>query len=213
MIKFTFKLIAFSIFCHCTAIAAQATPATDIFSVTTPKSNPSQNQSAIGAGSLSMISGKSPVVDWFEKFDALRAQYRPTPADRVILTRPLMQEVERVKQWTATAAKVAKNYTTLAKTLRSLPVPPGLTDVKQYRDLTADWYQDSAAVYADLIRPRTPAKTIEELQGQLDEVKKRSENLAATIGTLNNMDQELRKHYKVHLAVQDDALQQYVKGK
>jgi len=200
------------------SFASAAPHGTDLFSIMTPsqqgtKSTNASDKQAVGAGALSMMSDRTPIVEWFEKFDQLRAKYRPTPADRVILTRPLMQEEERVKQWSAVANKVAKNYTLLAKSLRDLPTPPALADVKQYRDLTADWYHDAAIIYDDLIRPRQPAKTIEQLEGELNEVKKRSENLAATIATLNAMDQDLRKQYKVHLAIQDDALQQYVKSK
>ena len=214
------------------ASAVYAAPrGTDYFSVTMPhnssntsNSNSSKNTSSAmpgdnqakppgSAGALSMMSDRTPVVTWFEKFDQLKEQYRPTPGDRVILSRPLMQEEERVKQWSATAAKISKNYIRFAKELKNLPVPGQLSDLKQYRDLTADWYQDSAAVFDDLIRPRRPAKTIEELQGQLNDIKSRSATLANTIASLNNMDQSLRKEYKVHLAIQDDALQQYVRGK
>jgi hypothetical protein len=48
------------------------------------------------------------VSKWFEKYDQLKKQYAPTAADQVILARPLMQEEERVKQWTATAGKISK---------------------------------------------------------------------------------------------------------
>ena len=52
----------------------------------------------------------------------------------------------------------------------------------------ADWYQDASGVYADLIRPRPPAHTIEDLQEQLEVVKKRSESLADNIASLKAMD-------------------------
>jgi hypothetical protein len=198
--------------------SAQATPpAIDFFGAnSTPSSkNPLGNgqKQQVGAAPLSMNSNDSPALVWFEKFDSLQQKYRPTDADKVILVRPLMQEAERVQQWIETANKVAKNYTLLAKSLKNLPTPPGMNDIKEYRNLTADWYEDAATVYVDLIKPRPPAKTIEELQGSLNTIKKKSESLSSTIANLRAMDLSLRRNYKVHLAVQDDALQQYVRSK
>jgi hypothetical protein len=87
-----------------------------------------------------------------------------------------------------------------------------LTELKDYRDLAADWYQDSATVFDEMIRPRIPAKTIEELQRQLDEVKNKSENLASTVNSLNDMDRELRKRYKVTPSVDSNRLQKFAKA-
>lgn len=158
-------------------------------------------------------SDNTSIATWFAKYDQLRDQYRPTQGDKALLTRPLMQQAERVQQWTSTANKVSKNYKQLSKTIRSLTVPVGATDLKEYRDLMADWYSDAADVYRDLVRPRPAAKTIEDLQEQLDAVKKRSEGLANNISNLKNMDRDLRQHYNVQQALQDDVIQQFVRSK
>jgi hypothetical protein len=201
------------------ASAVQATPrAIDSFSSNTrPLSSASaqtgKQKPAVGAAALSMTSDPSPALTWFEKFDALQQKYRPSDSDKVILVRPLMQEAERVRQWIETASKVAKNYKILAKSLKALPTPAGMNDIKEYSNLTADWYDDAASVYVDLIKPRRPAKTIEELQDSLNTIKKKSDSLSSTIANLRQMDFSLRRNYKVHLAMQDDALQQYVRSK
>jgi uncharacterized protein YukE len=198
-----------------TGSSAQAAPrGTDLFSATpqTQSSGIGQTQ-AVGTAPLSMTSAKSPALVWFEKFDALRQKYRASDSDKVILVRPLMQEAERVQQWIETAKKIANNYSTLAKSLKNLPTPAGMNDIKEYRNLTADWYEDAASVYVDLIKPRPAAKTIEELQDSVNVVKKKSESLSSTIADLKSMDLALRRNYKVHLAMQDDSLQKYVKSK
>lgn len=199
-------------------IRAEAAPAgMDIFSATAGKGSKPQSinpahpaNSKVGANASPLISASTSVTSWFENFDQLRDKYRPTAADRVIIERPLMQEEERVKQWTATANKISKNYMLLASALQKMTIPNGAKDLKEYRDLSADWYRDAAMVYDDLIRPREAAKTIEELKRQLDEVQSRSNSLGSTIANLNAMDAELRKQYKVHASSQDDALQQFI---
>ena len=77
----------------------------------------------------------------------------------------------------------------------------------------ADWYQDAAGVYEELIRPRPPARTIEDLQEQLEVVKKRSESLADNIASLKAMDRSLRQQYNVQPALQDDVIQQFARSK
>ena len=124
-----------------------------------------------------------------------------------------MKSAERVQQWTDTASKISKNYLLLAKSIRTMTVPAGMSDVKEYRDLMADWYQDSASVYVDLIKPRPPAKTKEDLQEEIDAVKKRAEGLANNMANLKNMDREVREAHKVPLNVQEDAVQQFIRGK
>lgn len=199
--------------------AVQAAPGgIDFFGTNTQtrssaSAQPSSQRQTVGAGALSMTSEQGPALAWFEKFDALQQKYRPSDADKVILVRPLMQEAERVRQWIETANKVAKNYQILSKSLKILPTPAGMNDIKEYRNLTAEWYEDAASVYVDLTKPRPPAKTIEELQESLNAVKKKSESLSSTIANLREMDLSLRRNYKVHLAMQDDALQQYVRSK
>jgi len=191
------------------ALNVNAAPSgAELFSV---NSSPVQKQYSAksASGTMSAI----PIATWFEKYDELRDKYHPTDGDKVILTRPLMQEAERVQQWTDTANKISKNYSLLSKAIRNMPLPASASDVKEYRDLMADWYQDAASVYAELIRPRPPARTIEDLQEQLDAIKKRSESLGDNIANLKAMDQSLRQHYQVHPALQDDAIQQFVRSK
>jgi hypothetical protein len=196
---------------------------TDMFSIWTspppavraPSSKPAENQSKPKVERRTLSPGAAPktIIEWFEQFDQLREKYRPTAADRVILSRPLMQEEERVSQWTNTASKISKNYILLARTLKSMPVPSGLPELTQYRDLTADWYRDAADVFDEMIRPRDPAKTIEELERQLNEVQNKSHTLDGTIASLKDMDRDLRHRYKVNQNDKEDALQKYVKGK
>jgi hypothetical protein len=173
------------------------------------QSNQTKNNQNSGESAPGVAATSTPMASWFEHFDQLRLKYCPTAAERVIMKRPLMQDEERVKKWTATACKISKSYGDLAKSLRSLAVPNGMSDAKDFRDLTADWYSDAAVIYDDLIRPRVPAKSIEELKRQLDEVGSRSQSLSSTIATLNAMDAELRKKYKVPGALSEDALQQF----
>ncbi|PWU02169.1 MAG: hypothetical protein C5B53_01990 [Candidatus Melainabacteria bacterium] len=184
-------------FLTCTSV--QATPrGADWFSINSAGSAPQSAATASqNPAKVQVNTDAATAAQWFRQFDKLVAQYRPSPADRVILNRPLMQEEERVKQWTATASKISRNYTQLAKSLKQIPIPSQLSDLKEYRDLTIDWYHDAALVFDDMIRPRTPANTIEELQRQLEQVKSRSENLSSTLPNLIAMDRDLRKRYKV----------------
>lgn len=189
-------------------VQVQAEPrGIDVFSIN------SHNNAGTGNLPRQNNSEHSPIKIWFEKFDALREQYHPSDKDKVILTRPLMQNAQRVQQFTNTASKISKNYMLLAKSIRGLAVPPGASDVKEYRDLVADWFQDSAAVYKDLIRPRPPAKTIEDLHEELDALKKRSESLVSTMATLKTMERQVRQAHNVPTAEQDDPLQKFVHGK
>jgi hypothetical protein len=208
-------LLTFCLATICTTnTGAQAAPrAVDVFSI----NSATQSNPKAGAGANNSIlqnnTDRTPIVIWFEKFDSIREKYHPSERDKVILTRPLTQDAGRVQQWVNTASKVSKDYLTVGKSIRSLTVPPGMSDVKEYRDLVADWFQDSANIYIDLIRPRPPAKTIEDLQEELDAVKKRAEGLANTIANLKNMDREIREAHKVPISVEDDAVQKFARGK
>jgi len=162
-------------------------------------------------GALAICSPRTPVVNWFEKMHDLEYTLGATEGDRASLDKPLNQQAERVQIWSQTANKVAKNYRLLATTLTSMEVPA--PDLKQYRDLKADWYKDTASIYEDMTRPRKPAKTVEELQAQVSDIKKRADSLQSERRELYEMDVALRKTHSVHLALQGDALQQYVKGK
>lgn len=207
-------LIAIAISCLINLKASAEPRGLDFFSINSPKSAlPSDASKREPNPNSVVVPNHAPAATWFEKFDQLRDQYHPSDGDKVILTRPLMQQAERVQQWTNTASKVSKNYTLLAKAIRNIPVPAGLPDIKEYRDLTADWYQDAAGVYQDLIRPRRPAKTIEDLEDELIAVKKHSESLANNIANLKAMDRSLRQQYHIDLAPQDDAIQQFVRSR
>lgn len=203
------SLLTFSMLILLSSSKAQAAPpGVDFFSINSPKQH-SKTVTTTKAINRAPV----PVVTWFQQYDDLREKYHPSDGDRVILTRPLMQEAERVQQWTNTANKISKNYLSLSQAIRKLPLPSGAPDVKEYRDLMADWYQDAASVYRDLIRPRPPAHTIEDLADQLEVVKKRSESLAENITSLKAMDRSLRKQYNVNLSLQDDIIQQFVRHK
>jgi len=193
-------------------------PRTDYFNVTTPpptdaSTAPARDPSYGAGGAMSMMSDRTPVVIWFEKFDDDRACHRPADADKIILARPINQDSERLAQWIAAAGRVAKTYTTFAGMLRKMAIPTGYPGLKEYRDLTADWYSDVAGVFVEMIRPRPPAKTIEQLQESLNEFKNRQNSLVATLTNLQGMDRSLREKYRVHLSIPDDPLQQYVRGK
>jgi len=153
------------------------------------------------------------IVRWFESIDDAVAKYRPTPADEVILGRPMNQEAERVRQWIVTADKVAKSYRQLAKTVMSLALPLNNNELKSYRSLTADWYSDAALIYEDLIRPCAPYRTQEEMLESLHRLTTRADGLAQTRSNLRVMDQKLRLAYQVHPPRHDDMLQQYVSAR
>ncbi|HEY9678117.1 MAG TPA: hypothetical protein V6C76_08905 [Drouetiella sp.] len=227
----TIAVAALSLIVGCvTLYPAFAAPSSgmDVFSNITPGNNKEQKKplsaaaqkvqsmlppaNPVGQGSMAMMSGASPAVSWFEKFDATTYSLLPTDADRIVLKTPFNQEAERVISWTKTAAKVAHNYRLLAKTLKSSSVPTDCPALKQFQDLTADWYNDKAAVYEDMIRPRTPAKTIEELNDQLKDVSDRATSIAQVQKDLHAMDMHLRDVYHVHNARETDKLYQYVSG-
>ncbi len=153
-------------------------------------------------------------TQWFEAVDTAVVKFRPTAADDAILNRPFNQDPERVEKWCDTAGKVAGNYRQLARTIKTLPLPSGMGgDVKEYRTLVSDWYDDAALVFEDMIRPRQPANSMEELESQLNDIKQRGQALARSNTDLGKLDKSLRKTYKVHRAHYDDALTQYVSRK
>jgi hypothetical protein len=219
---------ALSLIVSCVALVpAQAAPGMDYFSNITPgmKKKPAlsaaaqkvaamtpETNAALGAGSMAMMSTSSPALTWFENFDTTVFSLLPSDEAKIILKRPFNQEAERVIKWTEVATKVAHNYRLLAKTLKNGSVPGTLPAVKEYQELTADWYNDKASVYEDLIRPRTPAKTMEDLDAQLKEINDRSESIAQSGKELHAMDMHLRETYHVHQARQTDKLWAYVSG-
>lgn len=163
-------------------------------------------------GALAMASRQSPQLHWFEAFDELVVTLRPTEQDKAILTKPFNKELERVQQYIKVAAKVSSNYKLLAKKIRSMPVPPVSPGLKEYQMMKADFYEDMASVYDELIVPRRPAQTQEELAEQLDEVKQRSDQLKVQGTSLMASDMDLRRTFNVHTNKHDNPLWQYVTG-
>jgi len=157
--------------------------------------------------------GGTPEVRWFEKLDSIIFSGFPKPAEKSILSRPFNQEAERVQQWIVTAQIVAQRYREVAKALRNDPVPANWAELAQYRDARADWFDDAATVYEDMFRPRKPARTIEELDAQLNDVKSRAEQLAEVKKDNREWDRKLRVRYRVHAPKETDALGIYVSGK
>lgn len=187
---------------------ALATPSGgDYFGRSTPQVHTQVNQTAQVQHSATIPTA----ADWFAKYDEAQAKLRPSAADRVILSRPFNQELERVQSWISTAKKVAKNYRSLSHITATIPVPPGSHGIKEYRDLMSEWYLDAASIYEDLVRPCRPAKTMEELEGQLAEIKARAKSVGQSHANLASMDTNIRQRYNVTPA--DDALAQYVSEK
>lgn len=167
---------------------------------------------ATRAGSGAMMSDDSPALRWFENYDMYVNSYQRTKKDKFILKRPLKQEAERVNEFTDTARKVAYNYRELAKAMRNSIVPAGHEDLADFSRLRADWYDDLAGIYEDMIRPRPPARTKEDLAEQLQGIKDRATSLNSSVKELVAMDMELRKKYRVHKDREKDPLYKYVSG-
>lgn len=165
-------------------------------------------------GSGAMDSDASAELTWFEKFDEISFRGRPTDSERIILNMPFNQEQERVQRWTQVAATVAKRYRQTAKALNAVQVhaPAGRADLDEYRTLRMAWFNDAAAVYEEMIKPRQPAQTIEELNDQLRQVKEQANSLGKMNISLLNSDHNLRRKYRVHNPKQTDQLTKYVTG-
>jgi hypothetical protein len=158
---------------------------------------------------MPIVTPQSTALQWMEAYDEAVGHYKPTYDDAVILKRPLNQEVERVMEWSKVTAKIARNYRLLAKTIRSMPSPNKMPEAVTYRNNMADWYDDTAQVMEDTIRPCPPARTMEELEAALKEVHDRSEALRQTYRALKLIDSNLRVQYNVHQARHDDAILKY----
>lgn len=155
------------------------------------------------------VSKDSPPQEWFDAFDAYGAAYRPSFEDAYVIQDDFNQEAEKVQKFCTTVAKVARNYRSLALKLKSLPIPASMPDVRTYRDRSVDWYNDSAEVYEDMVRPRPPAKTREELTAMIQSIKDRSESLKANRELLYQLDTEIRRHHHVNPPKIDDAIYSY----
>jgi hypothetical protein len=149
---------------------------------------------------------KTPIALWFKTFDAERIKHLPSSEDKVIIARPINQTAERLVQWTAAAERISKVYNQFSKELRKMPVPSGYEGLKDYKDLTADWYEDTAQAFTDYIRPRKPARTIEELDDQIKEAKNHERGLVKTKSRIVEMEASIRTKYKVPTVSQNTQL-------
>lgn len=160
---------------------------------------------------MPITGARTPVVVWFEALDDTVDTLKVTDAEKLVLNQPLNREAERVQKWINTAHSVINRYRTLATTVRRMAIPPGATsDLKDFRDLKAGWYDDVAGVYEDLIVPRKPPKTQEELDGQIEEIKGKATSLDKMRRQLEEMDQRIRIACGVHGNKHTDGLVQYV---
>jgi len=166
----------------------------------------------INKGAGAMDSDASPELTWFERFDEVSYRGRPTSSERIKLNMPFNQEQERVQQWTQVAGAVAKRYRQTARELAKVQAPAGRADLDDYRTMRMSWFNDAASVYEEMIKPRQPAQTIEELNEQLRQVKEQANSLGKMNISLLNNDRELRRKYRVHNAKQVDPLTKYVTG-
>jgi len=198
--------------CLIAAPAQSAPHAVEYFGRVTPSQSALETQPS-PAAMQAPKDGKSVQVKWFEAIDDVVGSHKPTDADRVILSRPFNQEAERVQQWIEIATKVAKNYRDVAKALRSMPVPEKFEGFKEYRDLRADWFSDAANVYEDMVRPRRPSRTMEELEESIAQIKERAQSVQRTNLQLAMMDRNLRSTHHVHPSKYDDPLQRYVRNR
>jgi hypothetical protein len=163
------------------------------------------------AGALSI--GQDHLVKrWFDGLDGVISTNLRTSEESAILAKPLNKDPRRVADWTETASKVSGRYKLLAKKLRGTPVPPGCPGLDTYLEMNADWFDDSAEVYDELMKPRPPAKTQEELDEQLLAVKTKAQALKNSKDQLRSYDTDMRKAYKVPMARHEDALRSYIEG-
>jgi hypothetical protein len=151
--------------------------------------------------------------DWFITFDQAVETHLPSSGERVVLSRPFNQDVKRVGEWTQVAQKVAYNYQQLANTIKYMPIPNNVPEIREYQNLTADWYKDVSQIFVDLIKPRAPARTMDELERQLKEIHDRSQNLVQTNNTLHMMDNDIRQKYDVPAALSNDPIRKYAQFK
>jgi hypothetical protein len=122
------------------------------------------------------------------------------------------QEFSRVQEFSKTVGTIARRFRALAKTLRKMPVQENWGQVKELRDGEADFYEQEAAVFEDMIRPRPPSKTQEELQARLKDLQDRATSAKQYGETLISMDRGLRSTFGVHLDRSTDDLAKYVMG-
>jgi hypothetical protein len=212
MVKVLLSLTAIAVSLSGTAVLAD-TPRGDVFN----RSTTTHTAPADPVGPLYGSAHKAPVKDWFYTIDQEVAAHSATPAEQVILTGSVGSpaQLEKVIEWTKTAASVAKRYHELAGNLRALSAPtqpvgdPKLKDLQTYRNLLADWYDDSGKWLEDYISPRPAARTIEELDGQLKGMDNRSKQQKVSMSHLQEMDSQLRNSFNVPAPNYDNAIRTY----
>lgn len=155
------------------------------------------------------VSESSQPQEWFDAFDTYVSFYNPTKEDEIDMKASFNQEVERVTKFCRTVAKVARNYRILAQKLKSLPIATSVPEARSYRDRMVQWYNDSALIYEDMIRPRPAARTKEELNSMIQDITERSEAQKTIFETLISLDGEIRLHHHVTPPKNDDALRRY----
>lgn len=206
-------------------LQAEAAPANEMFgampqSGTKPvKKNtyvappPVQPANAVTApGALSMTSVASPELTFFESLDSICFRGWPKEQERFYLSQNFDGELEKVERWTRTARGVAKRYRNTATALRNLQIPNGRVDLQEYKEMRAEWFDSAARVYEEMIKPKPPAQTMEELEAQLRKVDQDADAVKHSKTTILAMDRRLRKLYRVHEPRESDALQNYVMG-
>jgi uncharacterized protein with von Willebrand factor type A (vWA) domain len=171
------------------------------------------DKAMVGAGAGAMFSPQTPIVGWFEKLDEKVGANLPTKQEEFVLNQNLNQELERVQAMTKVYNAISTRYKRLAKEIRSMPVQANWSGVQEYRDNKASFFEDEAEAFTDMIRPRQPAETIEDLRAQLAEVNQKANSLKSEGQTLTAMDRELRKNYSVHAPRYSDQLFIYVHHK
>jgi hypothetical protein len=212
MVKVLLSLTAIAVSLSGTAVLAD-TPRGDVFNrSTTTRTAPSNP-----VGPLYGSAHKAPVKDWFYTIDEEVAAHGATQAEQLILVRSVGHpaQLEKVIEWTKTAASVAKKYHELASNLRGLDLPsepagnPKLKELQTYRNNLADWYDESGKWLEDYISPRPAARTIEELDGQLKGMDNRSKEQKLAMSHLQQMDSELRNSFNVPAPNYDNAIRTY----
>ena len=198
----------------CGSVAFADPPKSDYFSRST--NQPTTSVVVPPEPSRPMIQ-KTPIRLWFEAMDEKVKDLSATDQEMSILTRSFGSHPtqERVLDWMNTASTVAKKFRTIAGYLTSTPLPQSIADdpqaneLNQYRQDLAQWYNDSADWFDDYIKPRRPARTIEELDGQIKAMGNRSEEQKLSMLHLQQMDSNLREHFKIHKT--DDGIWNYAK--
>lgn len=156
------------------------------------------------------VSEKSNPQEWFDAFDAYWDFYKPTKKDEFTVNSPFNQEAEKVTIFCQTVSRISRNYRILAQKIKTLPSPVEMgEELKEYKSLMANWYEDSALVYEDMVKPRPPARTKEELNSWIKDISDRSESLKQNLGVLHQMDHDMRRKFHVNPPKSDDALYGY----